>query len=69
MHSTNKISVSPLVNSLKGVSSYDLRRQLPRFAKCYWKNVLWSTSCYAASCGGAPLQVIKRYIEWQATPL
>jgi putative transposase len=29
-----KVSVSSLVNSLKGVSSYVLRRQLPRFAKC-----------------------------------
>jgi len=64
-----KVSVSSLVNSLKGVSSYVLRRQLPRFAKCYWKNVLWSPSYFAASCGGAPLEVIKRYIEQQATPL
>jgi putative transposase len=64
-----KVSVSSLVNSLKGVSSYVLRRQLPRIAKCYWKNVLWSPSYFAASCGGAPLDVIKRYIEQQATPL
>jgi putative transposase len=35
-----KVSVSSLVNSLKGVSSYVLRRRLPRIAKCYWKNVL-----------------------------
>ena len=35
-----KVSVSSLVNSLKGVSSYVLRRRLPRMAKCYWRNVL-----------------------------
>ncbi len=64
-----KVSVSSLVNSLKGVSSYVLRRQLPRIASCYWKNALWSPSYFAASCGGAPLAVIKRYIEQQATPL
>ena len=64
-----KVSVSSLVNSLKGVSSYVLRRRLPRIAKCYWKNVLWSPSYFAASCGGAPLEVIKRYIEEQANPL
>jgi len=46
-----------------------LRRQLPRIAKCYWKNVLWSPSYFAASCGGAPLDGIKRYIEQQAAPL
>ena len=64
-----KVPVSSLVNSLKGVSSYVLRRQLPRIAKCYWKNVLWSPSYFAASCGDAPLDIIKRYIEQQATPL
>ena len=64
-----KVSVSSLVNSLKGVSSYVLRRQLPRIAKCYCKNVLWSPSYFAASCGGAPLEVLKRYIEQQKTPL
>jgi putative transposase len=63
-----KVSVSSLVNSLKGVSSYVLRRRLPRIAKGHWKNVLWSPSYFAASCGGAPLEVIKRYIEQQATP-
>src|SRR5256714_13695486 len=30
-----KVSVSSLVNALKGVSSYVLRRRLPRIAKCY----------------------------------
>ena len=64
-----KVSVSSLVNSLKGVSSYVLRRRLPRTAKCYWRNVLWSPSYFAASCGGAPLEVLKRYIAQQATPL
>jgi putative transposase len=64
-----KVSVSSLVNSLKGVSSYVLRSQLPRMAKCYWKNVLWSPSYFAASCGGAPLEAIQRYIDQQAKPI
>jgi putative transposase len=64
-----KVSVSSLVNSLKGVSSYVLRRQLRPVAKCYGKNVPWSPSYFAASCGGAPLAVIQRYIDEQATPL
>jgi len=56
------------VNSLKGASSYLLGRQLPPIANCYRKNVLSSPSYLAASCGGAPLDVIKRYIEGQAIP-
>jgi putative transposase len=44
-----------LVNSLKGVSSRLLRQQRPDIVRRYWKNVLWSPSYFAASCGGAPL--------------
>ncbi len=64
-----KVSVSSLVNSLKGVSSYVPRPQLPRITKGYWNNVLRSPSYFAPSCGGAPLDRIQRYIEQQATPL
>ena len=54
-----------LVNSLKGVSSRLLRQQRPDIARRYWKNVLWSPSYFAASCGGAPLDIIRRYVEQQ----
>ncbi|WP_200874391.1 transposase, partial [Ferrovum myxofaciens] len=37
--------------------------------KRYWKNVLWSPSYFASSCGGAPIGIIKQYIEQQQTPL
>ncbi|WP_257281759.1 transposase, partial [Endozoicomonas sp. ISHI1] len=32
------------------------------------KPVLWSRSYFAGSCGGAPLEVIKEYIENQDQP-
>ena len=64
-----KHSVSSLINSLKGVSSRLLRRERPDIEKRYWKNVLWSPSYFAASCGGAPLNVLKQYVEQQKTPL
>ena len=64
-----KVPVSSLVNSLKGVSSRLLRKQFPSLVRRYWKGVLWSPSYFAASCGGAPLAMIKQYIENQRTPL
>ena len=64
-----KHSVSSLVNSLKGVSSRLLRRERPDIEKKYWKDVLWSPSYFAASCGGAPIRIVKEYIEQQKTPL
>jgi putative transposase len=41
----------------------------PDIEKRYWKNVLWSPSYFAASCGGAPLGIIQQYVEQQKTPL
>ncbi len=64
-----KLAVSVLVNSLKGVSSRLLRKERPDLQERYWKNVLWSPSYFAASCGGAPISIIKQYIEQQQTPI
>lgn len=64
-----KMAISMLVNSLKTVSSRLLRRDHGDHLKTYyWKPVLWSRSYFVASCGGAPLAVIKQYIEQQDTP-
>lgn len=60
-----KVSVSALVNSLKGVSSRFLRQWRPEVSGRYYKGVLWSPSYFAASCGGAPLAIIKQYVEQQ----
>jgi putative transposase len=63
-----KVSVSHLVNSLKGVSSRRLRQMRPEVAGRYFKGVLWSPSYFAASCGGAPVSVLKQYVEQQREP-
>jgi putative transposase len=63
-----KVAVASLVNSLKGVSSPLLRQQRPDIRKRYWKGVLWSPSYFASSCGGAPISIVRQYIEQQKTP-
>jgi putative transposase len=60
-----KLSVSVLVNALKGTSSRLLRRRRPEIAFRYWRGVLWSPSYFAVSAGGAPLETIRRYVEAQ----
>lgn len=64
-----KIAISTLVNSLKGVSSRLLRKNREDIRDRYWKGVLWSPSYFAASCGGAPIAVVRQYIEQQNTPM
>ncbi len=63
-----KVAISSLVNSLKGVSSRHLRKQYPEIKSKLWEGSLWSPSYFASSCGGAPLEIIKQYIEQQQTP-
>jgi putative transposase len=60
-----KLSISQIVNSLKGVSS---RRYGQAGYKKPHKEALWSPSYFAVSVGGAPLEVLKRYIKEQSRP-
>ena len=62
-----KVSISKLVNSLKGVSSRRLRREFPELRRHYWKsNQLWNGSYFAGSVGGASLSVLRKYVEDQS---
>ena len=64
-----KVSISRLVNSLKGVSSRLVRKkQDSSIIKALWGNALRSLSYFAGSCGGAPLETIRTYIEQQDSP-
>jgi putative transposase len=64
-----KACVSALVNSLKGVSGRMIRQKnYPSIRKKLWGGARWSPSYFAVSCGGAPIAVIRQYIEQQQTP-
>ena len=64
-----KVSVSRLVNSLKGVSSRLIRKKhYPSIRRKLWGNALWSPSYFAGSCGGAPIAVLRQYIQQQQEP-
>ncbi len=63
------VQLSVLVNSLKGVSARYLRREFTaHLTKYLWGERLWSPSYFAGSCGGAPLSIVKQYIEDQRRP-
>ncbi|MFC5204287.1 IS200/IS605 family transposase [Streptomyces kaempferi] len=66
VHYPPKVAISRLVGSLKGVSARRLRHEFPSHIRTYlWGEHFWSPSYFAASCGGAPLAVIREYIENQ----
>ena len=60
------IRLSDFVNNLKTVSSRLIRKEFSdELSKVYWKPVFWSGSYCVLTCGGAPLTIIKQYIENQ----
>ena len=60
------VLVSTCVNNLKTVSSRLLRKAYgPELTRWYRQPVLWSRSYCVLSCGGAPLSVLRQYIEQQ----
>ena len=61
-----KLSISGIVNALKGVSSRKYGQAgLP---KPYGKQALWSPSYFVSSVGGAPIEILKKYIQDQQKP-
>ena len=64
-----KVQLSKLVMSLKTNSSKRIREQSwPEVTKALWGDHFWSPSYCAVSCGGAPLEIVKQYIQNQQKP-
>ena len=61
-----KVAPSALVNNLKTVTARLIRKEFAGvLAKVYDKPVFWSRSYCIITCGGAPLSILKQYIEQQ----
>lgn len=45
-----------------------MRRDHPDLARRFWRGHLWSPSYFAGSVGGAPLSVLRQYVENQQRP-
>ena len=64
-----KTAVSALVGKLKGKSSYILRKEFwEQIKNKLWGDHFWSPSYCVVSCGGAPLEIVKAYVENQRRP-
>ena len=63
------VALSEFVNALKTNTARVLRRDFRKeLEQVYKEPTLWSRSYCAISVGGAPLEVLKRYIEEQERP-
>lgn len=62
-HSNSEIS--KFLNSYKSASSRLIKKEFPQIRKFLWKEYFWSRSYCLLTTGGAPIDVIKKYIESQ----
>ncbi|HZX21715.1 MAG TPA: IS200/IS605 family transposase [Clostridia bacterium] len=57
--------ISKFINAYKSASSRLLKKEFPSIKQFLWKDKFWSQSFCLITAGGAPLSVLKQYIESQ----
>jgi putative transposase len=64
-----KRAIANLVGKLKGKSSHFLRKNYwDEIRQKLWGEHFWSPSYCSVTCGGAPLAIVKQYIDEQRRP-
>jgi putative transposase len=57
--------LSKFINAYKSASSRLIKKEYPKIKEQLWKEYFWSRSYCLLTTGGAPIEVIKKYIESQ----
>lgn len=57
--------LSKFINAYKSASSRLLKKEYPMIREKLWKEHFWSRSFCLLTTGGAPIEIIKKYIESQ----
>lgn len=60
-----KSELSKFINAYKSASSRLLKKEYPQIRERLWKEAFWSQSFCLLTAGGAPIDVIRNYIETQ----
>lgn len=60
-----KSELSKFISTYKSASSRLLKKEFPQIKQKLWKEYFWSQSFCLITTGGAPIEVIKQYIESQ----
>ncbi|AIQ40604.1 transposase [Paenibacillus sp. IHB B 3415] len=57
--------ISKFLNAYKSASSRLIKKEFPVIRQQLWKEYFWSRSYCLLTIGGAPIEVIRKYIESQ----
>ena len=57
--------ISKFINAYKSASSRLIKKEFPSVVEKLWKRMFWSRSFCLLTTGGAPIEIIRQYIEEQ----
>jgi putative transposase len=57
--------LSKFINAYKSASSRLVKKEYPTIKKHLWKEYFWSQSFCLLTTGGAPVEIVKQYIQSQ----
>jgi putative transposase len=57
--------ISKFLNAYKSASSRLIKKEFPQIRKNLWKEFFWSKSYCLLTTGGAPIEIVRQYIESQ----
>ena len=60
-----RVTISRLVQALKGKSSFKLMQEFPHLQKKFWGRHIWARGYFCVSSGNVTDEIIKEYIENQ----
>ena len=63
-----RLSVSKMMQYIKGKSSRQLQQEYPSLRKRYWGQHLWARGYFCATAGTVTDEMVKEYIEQQDRP-
>ena len=61
--------LSKFINAYKSASSRLIKKDYPQIKEHLWKEFFWSRSFCLLTTGGAPIDILKKYIESQGEKL
>ncbi|WP_025436103.1 IS200/IS605 family transposase [Peptoclostridium acidaminophilum] len=57
--------ISKFINAYKSASSRLIKKEFPTIKQYLWKEYFWSKSYCLLTTGGAPIDIVRQYIESQ----
>jgi len=59
------LELTKYINTIKTISSREIRKDFPEVKNMLWKDAFWSRSYFLATTGQVTLDVLKKYVDNQ----